>query len=262
MCRNGARTSGRQIRQADARHLVGIGGVLRARTTRGRVGDEGVDFLQADGVEIGVGVVLQVVATADAGITLDGAATARLVGRGSVAVATGTVAQRTIEGVVASELMADFVCYEIDVERVSDRIRQARGAPCLDAAADHAQASDAATAGGEDVANVVIGGADGSIDHRRGVVDDPRAITGEWIRRGDGVHQVDVVGHQLQLHGQIVVVDLVDAVHCHHDGGLPAGCRTPAYRRNVVMVRCDGQAVCAHHRANLGQWRSWRLQGT
>jgi hypothetical protein len=203
-------------------------------------------------MEIRIGMRLQVVRAADAGVGHDRRAAARLVGRRAVAIAAGTVAERAVEGVVASELMAHLVRDEIDVEIVAGGIGQAgRAASLAAAAADDAESSDAAAAGREHVADVVVGRADRGADDRGGVVDDAGTVAGERIAAGGRVHDEIVVRHQRELDRHVVLIHLGHAVDCDNRRRKTARGRAAADRGDVLVVGCDGGAVDAFLYAGL-----------
>ena len=82
------------------------------------------NLVEADGVKIGVAVVLDILGVADAGVGHDGGAAAWFEGRGGSAVAAAGAAG-CVEGVGGAKLMAHLVCDVVDVEGVADRCRGA-----------------------------------------------------------------------------------------------------------------------------------------
>ena len=141
--------TGAEVAERDGLHLdVGIG-----------LGAVGVDLVDGAEREVGVGVRLQVVLPADAGVRHHRRAGARL-DRGLRDVAAAG-AEGSVEGVVSGELVADLVGDVVDGEEVALRLGQAGAAAALVVAADDAEVGDtAAVVAQRDVADVVVRGAD------------------------------------------------------------------------------------------------------
>ena len=141
-----------EVPQRDLLHLVDRR-LVRRRVRR--------DLLEAALREVRVGVGLEVVGEADAGVRHDRRARAGLDRRGRVAVAAGAVQLRPVERVVAAELVAHLVGDVVDRVEVADRRRDAGAALRLGRAADDAEVRDAAARRAErEVADVEVAGAD------------------------------------------------------------------------------------------------------
>ncbi len=123
-------------------------------------GDEGAHFREADGMEIGIAVVLDI-RGADAGVTHDGGGASRL--HGGVVVAVAAV----VLGVVGAILMAHLVGDIIHVEGVAHGVAAAGDSPGLvTGAARRTKGCDTASPGGEYMADVIVGGADAIVTSR------------------------------------------------------------------------------------------------
>ncbi len=182
--------------------------------------------------EVRVGVRLEVVLTADAGVGHDRGARAGLDRRGRL-VAT-TVELVAVEGVVATELVTHLVGDVVDRHEVTLGLRQAGAATGLAVTADDTEAGDTAAVDAQrDVADVVAVGADEEAEGDPVAVEQAAGaavvelvervatrrpagtVRSEGLRLGVDVELVGLVDQQ-HPDREVVVVDLVDAVHQRH----------------------------------------------
>jgi hypothetical protein len=225
----------------------------------------GRDLLLAVLREVRVAVALEVVGQADPRVRHDRGAAARLDGVGGAAVAAGAVELVAVERVVTRELVAHLVGHVVDCVEVAGRRRNPGAAAGLVRAADDAEVRHTAAGLPEgEVADVVVRRADDLADHEAGsrgagAAGDLRLR--EARRRSAGavgrsrrsprvqVQQV-VVRDQLHADREVVLVDLVDAIH---QRDLRRGhVRRPAVVSGVAGIGDQREAVRAEDVS--GRW--------
>ena len=287
--RNGADCRARRshcLRVGEARaegcdlHLAAAAEVLQRNRLRlvdrlgvhGRAGrrcDVGSHLLLAALREVRIAVRLEVVRQADARVRLDGRAAARLDRGRRVAVPARAVELVAVERVVSGELVPELVCHVVDGEEVADRGRKAGAARSLVLAPDDAEAGDASARLPErEVADVVVRRADDLADDDAlprcraaedlGLREAAGGAAGTVRRRGRAVVvQVEevVVRNELHPDRQVVLVDLVDAVHQGDLGRRHVG--RPAEERRVAGVGDHREPVGAELRP--GRWIRGRI---
>ncbi len=149
-----------------------------------------------------------------------------------------------------AELVPDLVADVVDVERVARGAWEARDAAGLVVcAAHHAQARDAAAAGGEDVPDVVVGRADDAVDVGLVLAQHGTAVVvGVGVGGGVGVDQDRVVVDEGETDGELALIDGVHAVDRGDDGGLPLG-HGAAVEGGVLAGGGAGESVGAQRGA-------------
>ena len=143
--------------------MTGVASVLAVSTAHAPplLPIQRIDLLEALGVEVRIGMRLQVVGAADAGVGHDRRAAARFVGGVAGAVAAAAGAGLRVERVVAAELVAHLVGDVVDVEAIAVGLPR----PVVPRAfwplrQVTRKAGDAAAARGEDMTDVVVRRAD------------------------------------------------------------------------------------------------------
>ena len=240
--------------------------------------------------EVRVGVRLQVVLPADAGVGHDrrAASPARPTSP-ALRLPPEQLRCGAVEGVVAAELVAHLVRDVVDGEEVALRLGQAGAAAALVVAADDAEAGDAAAVDAErDVADVVVGGADELAEHgavpaeRRDVADVEVAGDGRSAscrrasKHGAAPHgplapvalasvsrlslSVSLISRSSDR--EVVVVDLVDPVDQRdllgeHVGGAEVG-RVRRVRGQREAVESAASPASARRRRAVGGGRRHR----
>ena len=102
-------------------------------------------FVQAERMEIVVAVILDVVAAADASISLDSRTATRFHGC-SITLVTTATSLVTVEGVPTAKLMAYFVRYIVHVKRIADGVGKTSYTTCLIISTSGIEVSDPPTA--------------------------------------------------------------------------------------------------------------------
>src|SRR5262249_25314212 len=144
----------------------------------------------------------------------DGRAAPRLPRRPRVPVPAAAGTGGPVEAVVPAVLVAHLVGHVVDVEVVSHRVAEAGHAHGLLAVHAHdAQAGDAAAAGAEHVADVVVGVPDHGVQVGLVLAQHLAAVVvGVGVRGPVQVDHQVVVGHQVHVHREVALVHLVDPV--------------------------------------------------
>ena len=235
VCVGGAagQAKGRAFGDGIAGSRVGHGSMI-AGSARGRTAGAGSrrgvghNLVEADGVEVGVAVRLQILRPADAGVAHNGGPTARFVGRGVAAIATAR-AGGGVERMVRPRLMAHFVSHIVNIKRIADRVRLAGHAlRFLAGGADHAQAGDAAAAGAKHMADVVVGAADHHIEVALVFAEHYcPVVIGVGVGERVSVDDAGLIGDQHEADRQFALVHAVYPVHRGDHGGQGGGDSAP-----------------------------------